>query len=66
MECYGYFRNVHDKMVDGKTALENRYGQKFDGPAIPFGTLVEYIPITAKDKSRGHQFGSKVLLGLFR
>ena len=27
--------------------------------------LVEYHPITAKDKSRIHQFGKKVLFGLF-
>ena len=51
MECFCYLRNVHDKMSDDKTAFEKRYGQKFDGPPIPFGTLVEYIPITAKAKS---------------
>ena len=32
---------------------------------IPFGSLVEYYPITAKDQSRIHQFGKKVLPGLF-
>ena len=32
---------------------------------MPFGTLVEYIPITAKDKSRIHQFGHKTLKGRF-
>ena len=32
---------------------------------IPFGSLVEYHPITAKDQSRIHQFGKKVLPGLF-
>ena len=31
----------------------------------PFGSLVEYHPITAKDHSRIHQFGKKVLPGLF-
>ena len=30
-----------------------------------FGSLVEYHPITAKDQSRNHQFGKKVLPGLF-
>ena len=33
----------------------------FKGPIIPFGSLVEYYPITAKDQSRIHQFGKKVL-----
>ena len=28
-------------------------------PIIPFGSLVEYHPITAKDQSRIHQFGKK-------
>ena len=31
----------------------------FNGPAIPFGAIVEYHPISAKDISRLHQFGSK-------
>ena len=35
------------------------------GPIIPFGSLVEYHPITAKDQSRIYQLGKKVLPGLF-
>ena len=27
----------------------------FEGPIVPFGSLVEYHPITAKDQSRIHQ-----------
>ena len=50
---------------DGKTPCERRFGQPFKGPIIPFGSLVEYYPITAKDQSRIHQFGKKVLPGLF-
>ena len=42
-----------------------RFGQPVKGPIIPFGSLVEYHPITAKDQSRIHQFGKKVLPGLF-
>ena len=49
----------------GKTPYERRFGQPFKGPVIPFGSLVEYHPITAKDQSRIHQFGKKVLPGLF-
>ena len=50
MECYTYLRNVTDLLSDW---------------TIPFGSLVEYHPITAKDQSRIHQFGKKVLPGLF-
>ena len=65
MECYTYLRNVTDLLSDGKTPYDRRFGQPFKGPIIPFGSLVEYHPITAKDQSRIHQFGKKVLPGLF-
>ena len=65
MECKTFLRNVTDFPSDGKTPYERRFGQPFKGPAIPFGSLVEYHPITAKDQSRTHQFGKKVLPGLF-
>ena len=32
---------------------------------IPFGAVVEYHPVSAKDMSRLHQFGPKVLPGKF-
>ena len=35
------------------------------GPITPYGSLVEYHPMTAKDQSRIHLFGKKVLPGLF-
>ena len=65
MEWYTYLRNVTDVLSDGKTPYERRFGQPFTGPSIPFGSLVEYHPITAKEESRIHQFGKKVLPGLF-
>ena len=65
MECYTYLRNVTHLLSDGKTPYERRFGQPFKGPIIPCGSLVEYHPITAKDHSRIHQFGKKVLPGLF-
>ena len=65
MECYTYLRNVTDLLSDGKTPYERRFGQPFNGPIIPFGSLVEYHTITAKDQSRIYQFGKKVLPGLF-
>ena len=48
MECYTYLRNVTDLLSDGKMPCERRFGQPFKGPIIPFGSLVEYHPITAK------------------
>ena len=45
--------------------MKDVLGQPFKGPIIPFGSLVEYHPVTAKDQSRIHQFGKKVLPGLF-
>ena len=49
----------------GKTPYERRFGKPLKGPIIPFGSLVEYYPISAQDQSRIHQFGKKVLPGLF-
>ena len=65
MECKTCLRNVTDLLSDGKTPYERRFGQPFKGPIIPFCSLVEYHPFTAKDQSRTHQFGNKVLPGLF-
>ena len=66
MECYTYLRNVHRFIVWwGRRSMKRRFGQPFKGPDIPLGSLVEYHPITAKDQSRIHQFGKKVLPGLF-
>ena len=53
----------YDKMADSKTLHQKRYGKEFDGPLIFCGTLFGCVPITAKDKSRTHQFGKKTLSG---
>ena len=58
-------RNVTDLLSEGKTPYESRFGQPLKGPIFPFGSLVEYHPITAKDQSKIHQVGKKVLPGLF-
>ena len=65
MECYTFLRNITDLLYDGKTPYERRFGQPFKGPIVPFCSLVEYYPISSKDQSRIHQFGKKVLRGLF-
>ena len=44
MECYCYLRNIQDKLSDGKTPYERRFGMPFNGPIIPFGAMVEYHP----------------------
>ena len=65
VECYTYLRNIQDLLSDGKIPYERRSGKPKKGQIIPFGSLVEYYPISAKDQSRIHQFGEKVLPGLF-
>ena len=65
MECYTYLRNVTEPLSGGKMPYERRFGQPSEGPIIPFGSVVEYHPKTAKDLSRIHQFGMKVLPGSF-
>ena len=45
--------------------MKDVLGNHLRGPFVPFDSSVEYHPITAKDQSRIHQFGKKVLPGLF-
>ena len=65
MECNCYLRNIQDLLSDGRTPYERRFGIPFNGPVTPFGAMVEDHPISAKDQSRLHQFGTKVLPGIF-
>ena len=65
LECFCYLRNVQDLLADGKTPYERRVGESFKRPINPFGALVEYLPNSEKDKARIHQFGKKVLPGIF-
>ena len=51
----------HFKISCLMTPYERRFGLPFNGPEIPFGAMVEYHPISAKDLSRLHQFGPKVV-----
>ena len=60
MECFSFLRNVTDLLSDGKTPYERRFGKPFKGPIIPFVSLVEYYPISAKDQSTIHEFGMQV------
>ena len=64
MECCCCLRNIQDLLSDLKTPHERLLGMPFNGPINPFGAMVEYHFISAKDQSRLHQFGSKVLPGI--
>ena len=65
MECFCYLRNVQDFLAYVRTPYERRFGDRFEGPVISFGAMVEYHPTSAKDQSWLHQFGQKVLPGIF-
>ena len=51
MECNTYLRNIQDLLSDGRTPYERRFGMPLNGPVIPFGAMVEFYPISAKDQS---------------
>jgi len=65
MDAYCFLRNATDVLNNNHTAYFNRFGEDFRGPVIPFGSHVEYHPITEKDKDRLHKYGGKVLPGIF-
>ena len=64
-EWYCYLLNIHDLLSVGPALYERRFGIPFNRPVIPFGAMVEYHLFSAKDQSRLHQFGAKVLQGIF-
>ena len=55
-----YLRNIQDLLSNGKRHPVKGGSVPFNGLVIPFGAMVEYHPVSAKDLSRLHQFGSKV------
>ena len=65
MECCCCFRSVQDLLADGKAPYKKPIRRTFTGPVIPFGSVVEYHPISAKDQSRLHQVGKEVQPGIF-
>ena len=54
-------------MKNGLLILWNVFAKcdPFKRPVIPFGFIVKYHPISAKDHSSLHQFGKNVIFGIF-
>ena len=49
----------------GKHLMNGDLENQSVGPVIPLGSMIEYHPISAEGESRFHQFGRKVLPGIF-
>ena len=65
-QCVCFLRVIRDPLhPDGKTAYERRWKLKFDGPYIPFGALVSFLPSNPDDREAVHPMGSKTLQGVF-
>ena len=65
MECYTYLRNVTDLLSDGRRPMKNVLGNHLKDLLFHLVHWLSYHPFIAKDQSRIHQFGKKVLPGLF-
>ena len=65
MECYCFLRNVQDLPRGGQTPHERRFNSAFEGPIILERAELKFFPISAKDQGRVHQFGRRVLPGIF-
>ena len=65
MSYYTFVHNIADKLSDGKTPYEKRFGVKFSGPLYPFGCEITYKPSSPVVKQQMHPLGSKVLRGVF-
>ena len=49
----------------GKLLMNENLENHSKGSIVSFGALVEYLPTSERDKARIHQFGRKVLPGIF-
>ena len=65
MECFCFLRNIQDLLSDGKTPYGRRFGESSKGPITPFESLIECHPVSPKYQTRVHQFGKKILPGVF-
>ena len=65
MECFSYLRNIQDLLSDGITPNERRFGNHLKDRSFRLVPWLSYYPISVKDQSRIHQFGKRVLPGLF-
>ena len=65
MRCFCFLHCYADKLWDGTTAYEKRFGTPFKGPLIPFGAEVDYKPSSKKVINEMHPFGSKLLPSIF-
>ena len=48
-----------------KTPYESRFGEPCKGPVIPCGAMVGCYPISAREQSRLHHIGKKVVPAIF-
>ena len=65
MECISSLRNFKISCLMGKLLLKDVLDNHLKDQSFRLVHWVEYHSITAKDQSRIHQFGKKVLPGLF-
>ena len=56
---------IHDSLANARTAHEKRYEVTSDGLVTLCGAEVTHKPMTPKDEARMHQFGIKMLRGIF-
>ena len=63
--AFAFCETSKTSWVMGKHHVEDDFGESFKGLIIPFGSLIEYHPISPKYQTRFHQFGKKVLQGIF-
>ena len=59
MECHCFLRRSSRFLGRWRNFSDRRFGEPFNAPIIPFGALVEYHPISARDQSRDQDWKSR-------
>ena len=65
MECHYFLPNVQDFLTGRRRRGRDDSENPFKGPIIPVGAMVDYHPISPRDQAKMHQFGKKLLPGIF-
>ncbi len=59
-----YLRNITDVVRDDKTPYQLRHEEPFPGYRIPFGSVVEYLPSSAREKDARLKFAQRTREGI--
>ena len=65
MECFFFCETYKTNWQTERHFVKHGFVIPLDGQSLPCGAELHFYPISTKDKSRLHQFGTKIIPGTF-